>query len=121
VGVGGLALDWLKRLGAEKSQLWYPIELDARVLLAMLGVAALTAFCSAWRRRSETARLDIRRTLIEAGRSLVGGRRRWSRQALVIAEVALSLVLLVGAGLWSALLVYLNGLNPARYAQRDCR
>src|ERR1035437_7710646 len=29
IGVGGFALDWLKQLGAEKNQLWYPIELDA--------------------------------------------------------------------------------------------
>ena len=112
VGVGGFALDWLKRLGAEKSQLWHPIELDARVLLAMLGVAVLTSFVFGLAPALETARLDIRATLIEAGRSVAPGRRRWSRQALVIAEVALSLVLLVGAGLLVRTLAYLNGLNP---------
>ena len=41
ISVGGFALDWLKQLGAEKNQLWYPIELDARVLAVMLGVSLL--------------------------------------------------------------------------------
>ena len=37
IGAGAFALDWLKQLGAEKNQLWYPIELDARVLAVMMG------------------------------------------------------------------------------------
>ena len=67
----------------------------------------------------ETARL-ISALLSEAGRSVAPGSRRWSRQALVIAEVALSLVPLVGAGLVRTL-AYLNGLNPGFDTQRDCR
>jgi putative ABC transport system permease protein len=50
--------------------------------------------------------------LVEGGRGVVGGRRHWTRNALVICEVALSLVLLVGAGLLVRTLTYLNGLNP---------
>ena len=49
---------------------------------------------------------------MEAGRGIAGSRRRWTRQALVVAEVALSLVLLVGAGLLVRTLAWLNGLNP---------
>ena len=112
VGVGGFALDWLKQLGAEKSQLWHPIELDARVLAVMLGVALLTSLLFGLAPALHTSRLDIRTVLNEAGRGIAGGRRRWTRGVLVAAEVALSLVLLIGAGLMVRTLVWLNGLNP---------
>jgi predicted permease len=114
VGVcaGGFVLDWLKQLGAEKSQLWNPIELDARVLGVMLGVAMLTSLLFGLAPALHTSRLDIRGVLNEGGRGIAGGRRQWMRGALVTAEVALSLVLLVGAGLMLRTLVWLNGLNP---------
>lgn len=112
IGVGAFALDWLKQLGAEKNQLWYPIELDARVLSVMLGVALLTSLLFGLAPALHTSRLDIRGVLNEAGRGIAGARRRWTRGALVAAEVALSLVLLIGAGLMVRTLVWLNGLNP---------
>ena len=112
VGVGGFVLDWLKQLGAEKSQLWNPIELDARVLGVMLGVALLTSLLFGLAPALHTSRLDIRGVLNEGGRGIAGARRQWMRGALVTAEVALSLVLLIGAGLMTRTLVWLNGLNP---------
>jgi predicted permease len=112
VGVGGFALDWLKLLGAEKSRLWYPIELDGRVLGVMLAIALLTSLLFGLVPALHTSRLDIRGVLNDAGRGIAGARRRWTRGALVAAEVALSLVLLIGAGLMVRTLVWLNGLNP---------
>ena len=58
--LGGFVLDWLKQLGAEKSQLWNPIELDARVLGVMLGVAMLTSLLFGLAPALHTSRLDIR-------------------------------------------------------------
>jgi predicted permease len=112
VGIGAFAIDWLKGLGAKDFELWHPIELDARVLVAMLGIAALTSLFFGLAPALHTTRLDIRSVLMEAGRSVAGGRRRWFSNALVAAEVALSLVLLVGAGLMLRTLSYLDGLNP---------
>ncbi len=112
VGVGGFALDWLKQLGAEKSQIWYPIELDARVLAVMMGIAVLTSLLFGLAPALHTSRLDIRTVLNEAGRGIAGSRRSWTRGVLVAAQVALSLVLLIGAGLMVRTLVWLNGLNP---------
>jgi predicted permease len=112
VALGGFVLDWLKELGADKHQLWLPIELDARVLLVMIGVALLTSVLFGLAPALATTRVDIRDVLMEGGRGVAGKRRRWPAQALVVAEVALSLVLLVGAGLMVRTLVYLNGLTP---------
>jgi predicted permease len=112
VGLGGFVLDWLKQLGADKHQLWHPIELDARVLLVMMGAALLTSIVFGLGPALATTRLNIRDVLMEAGRAVAGPRRTWLRHALVAAEVALSLVLLVGAGLMVRTLVYLNGLTP---------
>src|ERR1035437_352064 len=112
VGIGAFAIDWLKRLGAKDFELWHPIELDARVLVAMLGIAALTSLFFGLAPALQTTRLDIRSVLMEAGRGGPGGRRRWGANVLVAAEVALSLVLLVGAGLMLRTLSYLDGINP---------
>ena len=112
IGLGGYAIDGLKRLGAERNQLWHPIQMDLRVMLAMMGIAVLTSLVFGLVPALQTTRVDIRTVLVEGGRGMTGGRRSWSRNALVAAEVALSLVLLVGAGLLIKTLAYFNGLTP---------
>lgn len=110
LGQAGIAE--LKRLGAESQQLWHPIALDLRVLVAMLGIALLTSLVFGLAPAMDASRMDIRAALVEGGRGVVGGSRRWLRSALVIGEVALSMVLLISAGLLVRSLAYLNGLNP---------
>ncbi|HTP31851.1 MAG TPA: FtsX-like permease family protein, partial [Candidatus Acidoferrales bacterium] len=110
--VGGFAIEWLKQLAGGSIELWHPIELDGRVLAAMLGVSLFTSVLFGLAPAFQTTRLDIRGVLAESGRGNSGPRRRWTRGVLVAAEVALSLVLLVGAGLLVRTLQYLNGLNP---------
>ena len=112
VGIGAFAIDWLKGLGAKDFELWHPIELDARVLVAMLGIAALTSLFFGLAPALQTTRLDIRSVLMEAGRRRARRPAPLVGNALVAAEVALSLVLLVGAGLMLRTLSYLDGLNP---------
>ena len=56
---------------------------------------------------------DLNGTLKEGGRSVTGpGNANRTRSALVIAEVALSLILLAGAGLLSATLLKLQHVDP---------
>ena len=74
--------------------------IDGRVLAATCGLAVLTALIfglwPAWRAASP----DLRSALQAGGRSGYGSRRATrTRESLIIAEVALTLVLLVGAGL----------------------
>jgi predicted permease len=110
--LGIKALDWLKALGAERLEMWHPIALDARVVAAMFGIALLTALLFGLAPAVQSSRVDLRSVLVEGGRGIAGGRRHWARNVLVAAEVALSLVLLVSAGLLVRTLEYLNGLNP---------
>jgi predicted permease len=112
VGIGAFAITGLKGLLGERVLSWNPIQLDARVLAAMLAIAILTSLVFGLVPAFQSSRVDIRSVLVEGGRGVAGGRRRWSRNALVAAEVALSLMLLVGAGLLLRTLAYLNGLNP---------
>jgi predicted permease len=110
--LGAFGIDWLKSAGAAGMQVWHPIRIDTRVFAAMLAVALATSLVFGLAPALATARVDIRAVLVEAGRGIAGRRRRWPRNVLVAAEVALSLVLLVSAGLLVRTLNYLNGLNP---------
>ena len=112
IALGGLALDGLKALGAQNMELWHPIALDLRVLAAMLGITLATSIVFGLAPAISASSVDLRSVLVEGGRGQAGSRRSWARSALVVAEIALSLVLLVGAGLLVRSLAYLNGLKP---------
>ena len=76
------------------------IRLNAPVLLFTLGVALVTAVLFGLVPALQASRQDINEPLRSAGRGVGGGfRKARLRSALVVAEVALSLTLLVGAGL----------------------
>src|SRR5439155_21114996 len=76
------------------------IRLNVPVLLFSLGVAALTAVVFGLAPALQTARSDLVEALKDSGRGVSEGFRRGKlRSALVVVEVALSLVLLAGAGL----------------------
>ena len=75
------------------------IQLNTVVLLFSLGMAVCTALIFGLVPALHTAQRDIVEPLKDSGRGVSGGFRRGKfRSALVIVEVALSLVLLVGAG-----------------------
>ena len=78
----------------------HTIGLDPAVLAFTLMLAVLTALAFGVAPTLAASRTDLHRTLKEGGRSVQQGpQHRRLRSALVVAEVALSLVLLVGAGL----------------------
>ena len=93
------------------------IRLNLPVLLFSLGAASLTAILCGLVPALKTARKDLVEPLKDSGKGTSGGfRRRTLNNALVVAEVALSLVLLAGAGLLMRSFVKLQtvdlGLNP---------
>jgi putative ABC transport system permease protein len=89
------------------------VAIDGRVLAFTLLISLLTGvtfgLAPAWQR----ARTDLNATLKAGSRSTSGGRgRARTRNALVVTQVALSLVLLVGAGLLLKSFVALRGVDP---------
>ena len=112
LALGVFAVDWLRQLGADHFALWRPIALDARVFGGMASLSALTGLLFGLAPAFATSRVDLRGALAEGGRSATRSRRQWSRGLLVIGEVALSLVLLVSAGLLLKTLRYLDTLSP---------
>ena len=113
IGVGWLVLEVLKDLGADVFDFGYPVSLDARVLGVTLLVALGTSVLFGLVPALHASRVDVQGTLAEtATRSIAGGRGRWSRQLLVVGEVALSVILLVSAGLLVRTFIHLRSLTP---------
>jgi putative ABC transport system permease protein len=76
------------------------IELNAPVLAFALGVAALTTVIFGLVPALQASRRNLNDPLRDSGKGVSGGfRGNWLRDALVVMEVALSLTLMIGAGL----------------------
>lgn len=87
------------------------IALDGHVLLFTVGVSLLTGVVFGLVPALKAARPDLHETLKEGGRGSSGKRHR-AQTALVAAEMAMALVLLIGAGLMIRSLAALWGINP---------
>jgi hypothetical protein len=75
------------------------IGIDAWVLAFTLGVSVITGLAFGLAPAVQAWRTDVNAALKEEGRGDTGGHRKWLRHFLVVSEVALALVLLIGAGL----------------------
>jgi putative ABC transport system permease protein len=102
----GIALAWLGLrlidMGMPQDSVPYFIRwsLDARAVVYTVAVSMLTGIVFGLAPAVQAARGNLQDSLKEGGRSAAGNHRAWLRSTLVVVEVALSLVLLVGASLF---------------------
>lgn len=108
-----LGLAAIQTYGAGQLPRLDEVQLDARVLAFTLTVSAATAVLFSLLPVLKTARPDLNDVLKAGAKTTTAGgaSRRW-RDALVVAEVALGLVLLVGAGLMVRSFSSLVNVNP---------
>jgi putative ABC transport system permease protein len=95
------------------------IKLDWRVLGFTLVAAVLTGILFGLAPALQISKTDIQETLKESGRGASGSRRHNRlRNLLIVGEVALSVVLLVGAGLLFRSFLQLQAVNTGFTAQQ---
>jgi len=76
------------------------IKLDYKVLLFTLGISLITGMLIGLVPAIQTSRTDLNSTLKDTSRSTTGGVERMRlRKLLVVSEIALSMILLIGASL----------------------
>jgi len=92
------------------------LSIDSSILAFSFGLSLLTGIVFGLAPALQSTRLDLNEVLKEGGRNTAGGAGHRLRSALVMTEIALAVVLLVGAGLMMKSLLHLLqtnvGFNP---------
>ena len=114
-----LAAGLLRLLPADLASGWISPEISAPMLLASLAVTAVAGLLFSVAPAIQAARTDIAPVLKAqtSGMSASGSHAR-ARQALVAAQICLSLLLVVGAGLFTRTLVNLMRSSPGFRPER---
>jgi putative ABC transport system permease protein len=120
-GVLGICAGYLMMVGLEQllPPLYLPREavvaMDWRALLFSATIAVITGLLFGIAPAIHASRIDLSSSMRSSSRTATGDRsRRRLRQALVVAEVAISCVLLAGAGLLGRSFFAMRGIDAAR-------
>lgn len=119
--LGGWAVDLLRGAAPQVGIFSFALDVpfDARVLGFTLGLTLLTVLLFALAPALQASRPQVVPALKDAvSTAELGSRRRGLREALVVGQVAFSLVLLAGAGLLLRSAARAQGLDPGFDAER---
>jgi predicted permease len=105
-------------LPADSARLNISTSPDFRVLVFTFAVSALTALAFGLVPALQTTKPNVGKVLKDEASAVVGSGNRGLRKSLVVVQVALSLLLLVGAGLFLRSLDNLSKLGPGFAAER---
>jgi putative ABC transport system permease protein len=111
--LGWMATRALAKWGASQLPAGVPLELDVRVLAFTLLVSVFAGILFGTIPALQSARVDLNATLRNEGVGASFGRRRGAAMSLlVVGQIALSLLLLIGAGLFLRSFVQLLNVDP---------
>ena len=105
-------LDVLRSLGPTNIPRLPAIRMDGRVLAFTSAISLLTAILFGLVPALRTSKLNLSEALKDGARNVAGGRHERLRKLLVISELALSLVLLISAGLLIRSFMSVERVNP---------
>ena len=110
LAVGAMA--GIKALAPEDNYHFHEVGLNWTVMAFGIGVAALSGLIFGLAPAIGASAANLQETLMQDGRAGVGRKSRRLSSSLVVAEVALALILLAGAGLMLRSLGNVLGVNP---------
>ena len=94
------------------------VSIDGRVLVFSLLLSVLTGVLFGLAPAAYAGRIGVLEVLKEGGRSATGTGGRWTRSVLLVTEVALSIILLVGATLLLRSFARLTDVDPGFQPER---
>jgi putative ABC transport system permease protein len=119
--LAGWCFSFLKNLIPEDLSGTVALALDPRVLAFAVAISFASSFLFGMAPALQVSHLALSEVLKEGGRGSAGSPRRLFRSLLLIGEVALSLMLLAGAGLLIESFARLRGLDPGFRADHVLR
>jgi putative ABC transport system permease protein len=113
-----LAIPAIKTLSAASVPRVADLSIDLPVLAFVASVSLLTGLIFGLAPAWHASRATLGHVLKEGGRTSGGARARWMRNTLLVAEVGLSIVLLVGATLLIRSFAKLTSVDPGFHPER---
>lgn len=104
-------VQWLVAIGPQGTPRLDEISIDTRVLGFTIGTTLLTGIIFGLVPALQLSKLDLSHSLKETARTSQSGGGRL-RNALVVAEIALALILLIGGGLLMKSFLFLQRVDP---------
>ena len=116
------SMQWIHVLGTKSIPRLQDVGIDSRVLLFTVLLSVCSGILFGLAPALRVSRLDLNATLKDASRGSAGTSAVWGhgnnvRRLLVVSELALSVVLLIGAGLLMRSFVRLQNVSPGFNAQ----